>query len=211
MDRINTRYSTEDRKFTEGNPSLGLQATEFSALWCNNVQEELANAVIGGGVALDANNQQQLLKVIRLGGREAQSEWVPGGQFVPDESTGDWDLTDGGGFSTKATGATPIARWSAKWVGGQVNTLTYHYRVAAVEGGMQLIASVYNLTTNVLGGINTFTMTPSAIGKFTHTVTLNRPLAADERLVVRCLLNSATPSLAPITFQGMDTSYTPPV
>ena len=61
MDRINTPTATEDRKFTEGNPDQGVPATVVTADWLNDVQEELANFVLGLGLELDSEAQNQLI------------------------------------------------------------------------------------------------------------------------------------------------------
>lgn len=44
MKRINTPTASSG-KFVDGNPSIGRKATQLSAEWCNNVQEELCNAI----------------------------------------------------------------------------------------------------------------------------------------------------------------------
>lgn len=44
MKRINTPTASSG-KFVDGNPSIGRKATQFNAEWCNNVQEELCNAI----------------------------------------------------------------------------------------------------------------------------------------------------------------------
>lgn len=43
----------DNNTFTEGNPSLGVPATVVSAIWANNVQEELALLVEGAGLTVD--------------------------------------------------------------------------------------------------------------------------------------------------------------
>ena len=45
MKRINTPTATQDHKFRDGDRTTGLKATQFSAEWCNQVQEELCNLV----------------------------------------------------------------------------------------------------------------------------------------------------------------------
>lgn len=45
MKRINTPTATQDHKFRDGNRTAGLKATQFSAEWCNDVQEELCNII----------------------------------------------------------------------------------------------------------------------------------------------------------------------
>lgn len=44
MKRINTPTASSG-KFVDGNPSIGRKATQLSAEWCNNIQEELCNAI----------------------------------------------------------------------------------------------------------------------------------------------------------------------
>lgn len=52
-------------EFTEGNPSLGQPATVVSAEWLNKtVQRELCNVVTSSGLALDKNDDGQLLKAL---------------------------------------------------------------------------------------------------------------------------------------------------
>ncbi len=70
--------------FSEGNPELGQQATRVGADWLNAVQEEIANAVEGGGSVLDREDNGQLAAILanrtsRLGVLEAyveDDEWV---------------------------------------------------------------------------------------------------------------------------------------
>lgn len=50
--------------FTEGNPSLGVPATEVSDDWLNDVQEELANLIENQGIVLQKGNQNQLEQAI---------------------------------------------------------------------------------------------------------------------------------------------------
>lgn len=58
--------------FTKGNPALNTQATIVDDEWLNMVQEEIANAITGGGVGaaggaadLNKGNRQQLLGAMR--------------------------------------------------------------------------------------------------------------------------------------------------
>ena len=45
MKRIDTPTATEDHKFRDGNKSTGVQATQFNARWCNDIQEEICNVI----------------------------------------------------------------------------------------------------------------------------------------------------------------------
>jgi len=50
--------------FTEGDPGQGVAPTDFSADWCDAVQEEIANVIESTGTALDKNDNTQLQAAI---------------------------------------------------------------------------------------------------------------------------------------------------
>lgn len=78
MHRIDAPDATPDHKFTEGNPTVPIQATTVTDDWLNAVQEELAHAIESSGAALDKRNNTQLTTAIVLlssGGR-SQREWT---------------------------------------------------------------------------------------------------------------------------------------
>lgn len=54
-----------DGHFTGGNPGAGTPATIVDAEWLNMVQEEMANAVTGAGLALDKASRTQLFSAIK--------------------------------------------------------------------------------------------------------------------------------------------------
>lgn len=54
--------------FKNGDLASGVLPTEFNAAWCNSVQEELANVVEAGGLALNAGSVVQLLMALRSTG-----------------------------------------------------------------------------------------------------------------------------------------------
>ena len=60
MHRIDTPTATPDNKFTEGNPTAGVEATVVTDAWLNSVQEELCNLLTSNGVPLDKENNTQL-------------------------------------------------------------------------------------------------------------------------------------------------------
>ena len=70
MDRIDTPSAGADvngpgkRGFIDENLPNGIAATSFSARWCNNLQEEIANLIEDAGIALDGTQQSQLLSAI---------------------------------------------------------------------------------------------------------------------------------------------------
>lgn len=71
MFRINTLTKVLDlfglgkHGFRDGNRALAVPATDFSADWCNTIQEEICNVIEASGIALDANNRSQLLQAIQ--------------------------------------------------------------------------------------------------------------------------------------------------
>jgi len=64
MHRIDAPGATITEQFTEGNPSLGIPATEVSDDWLNDVQEELCNVIEDQGITLVKATQTQLLTAI---------------------------------------------------------------------------------------------------------------------------------------------------
>ena len=68
MKRINTPTATQDHKFRDGNKATGVAATQFSAEWCNDVQEELCNIIEGlTGRPPTGLSQDEVLKAIKRG------------------------------------------------------------------------------------------------------------------------------------------------
>lgn len=66
MHRIDGPGATIDNLFTEGNPTLGIPATEVSDDWLNDVQEEIANLIEDQGIVLVKGDQTQLLEAVKL-------------------------------------------------------------------------------------------------------------------------------------------------
>lgn len=70
MQRISTSTKSTDlfgvgkHGFKDGNQSLGIPPTDFNAEWCNQIQEEIANAIEAAGVALSAGNRSQLIDAL---------------------------------------------------------------------------------------------------------------------------------------------------
>jgi hypothetical protein len=56
--------TAKDQRFTEGNPSTGLQATRITARFLNMLQEEIAKAIEAAGIPLDPALDNQLSKAI---------------------------------------------------------------------------------------------------------------------------------------------------
>lgn len=64
MDRIQGPHTTPDRRFTDGDPASGLQATEVSAQWLNGVQEELVGIIEEASLVPNPSATDQLLKAL---------------------------------------------------------------------------------------------------------------------------------------------------
>ena len=62
---INTDTATEEHKFTDGNESELIPATDLNAAFFNMIQSELQNVVLGGGLELDPSDDSQVWKVIQ--------------------------------------------------------------------------------------------------------------------------------------------------
>lgn len=65
MHRIDGPGATPDNRFTEGDPVTAVPATEVTADWLNAVQEEIVNVIQAAGIALDKQQNDQLLAAIR--------------------------------------------------------------------------------------------------------------------------------------------------
>ena len=61
---INTDTATEEHKFTDGNESELIPATDLNAAFFNMIQSELQNVVLNVGFELDPSDDSQVWKVI---------------------------------------------------------------------------------------------------------------------------------------------------
>lgn len=70
MDRISTTnkalnlFGAGKHGFKDGNLALGIAPTEFSAAWCNGIQEELLSVIEAAAIAPSAGSNVQLLAAI---------------------------------------------------------------------------------------------------------------------------------------------------
>lgn len=65
MERIAGPGATTDNLFTEGDPSLGIDATTVTANWLNGVQEELIHILEEAGITPDGATLTQVLEALR--------------------------------------------------------------------------------------------------------------------------------------------------
>ena len=66
--------------FRDADRANGVQGTQLNALWCGNVQEEIAGLVEHAGLTLDGGNFGQLLQAVLMSLRPQQAEFGPGNQ-----------------------------------------------------------------------------------------------------------------------------------
>ena len=76
MHRIDVSTATEDNKFTEGDPVTGVEATDVSDDWLNDVQENLCKFIENAGFALAKGNYDQLTNAISAFSEESTSTVV---------------------------------------------------------------------------------------------------------------------------------------
>jgi hypothetical protein len=73
MHRIDTATAQKDKfgqgknGFTRGNPQTGTPATQLDYLYCDAIQEEIANAIELAGIKLDKSKHDQLAMAIKKG------------------------------------------------------------------------------------------------------------------------------------------------
>ena len=71
MHRIDTPTAQRDKfgegknGFTRGNPQTGTPATQLDYLYCDSIQEEIANVIELAGITLDKSKQDQLATAIK--------------------------------------------------------------------------------------------------------------------------------------------------
>lgn len=67
MQKIGDSTSTANAngEFTEGNPSAGVEATLLKAPWLNAIQREIVGLIQGMGIALNPNDDGQMLKAVK--------------------------------------------------------------------------------------------------------------------------------------------------
>ncbi|WP_081303650.1 phage tail protein [Gilliamella sp. WF3-4] len=98
MHRIDTATAQKDKfgqgknGFTRGNPQTGTPATQLDYLYCDAIQEEIANAIESAGIKLDKSKHDQLATAIK--------EFVEKGSVKLNSSTNSTSETEA---------ATPLA------------------------------------------------------------------------------------------------------
>ncbi|WP_081299543.1 phage tail protein [Gilliamella sp. wkB195] len=111
MHRIDTPTAQKDKfgqgknGFTRGNPQTGTPATQLDYLYCDSIQEEIANAIESAGFVLDKTKHDQLATAIK--------EFVSKGSVKLNSSTNSESETEA---------ATPLAVKKANDNAAKANT-----------------------------------------------------------------------------------------
>lgn len=156
MHRIDGPGATEDNRFIEGSPTLGIPPTMVTADWANAVQEEVVSVIAGAGMALDKEDNGQLRDAINaliaaavaaaIVDPVASTRDMLGGGIIEWEAAVIPTLADGKPLGLELDGAivslTTYPRLLRKWAGAGTNgTVPAWYRCNA--GGTRDAAGGY--------------------------------------------------------------------
>ena len=171
MHRIDTTTKFTDlfgsgkHGFRDGDKTIPVAATQLNALWCNSIQEELANAVEGTGYTLDPANNYQLIKSLM---RRKISSTVPLVSSVPlattvvkdityiDVPAGVWDIFAAGGINGNGTTQTQYESISISLTSGVSDITPGHVSQIAAN---QIFTGLTEHHYCVTGDRYTFTAT----------------------------------------------------
>lgn len=124
MHRIDGQGATTDNKFTEGNPSTGVIATDVTADWANAVQEEIIAVLAAAGIApLKTNNSQLLAAIVSL--------IAGGGVSVTAEGV---SIADAGGYFAAGEVESALQQLAAKLYTGTINANQVRRSVLTLNG-----------------------------------------------------------------------------
>lgn len=168
MHKIDSPHSTSSNEFTDGNPTLGIEATELIAKWFNTVQRELVALVQFAGLTLSDIDDDQITEAItallsahanltaphnatadataeRLvvrdsAGRASFAPGTTGGEAVV-FSQFEYDFSDVAGW-VKFPGGF-VVQWGV-YVSGQNSTITYSWPVAFPNGFLAAVGQIRN-------------------------------------------------------------------
>ncbi|MBG3877239.1 phage tail protein [Desulfovibrio oxamicus] len=156
MHRIDGPGATEDNRFSEGSPTLGIPPTMVTADWANAVQEEVTTVIAEAGIALDKEDNGQLRDAINaliaaavaavIVDPVASTRDMLAGGIIEWEAAVIPTLTDGLPLGLELDGAivslTTYPRLLRKWAGAGTNgTVPAWYRCTV--GGTRDAAGGY--------------------------------------------------------------------
>lgn len=166
MRRISTPTAEQDlfglgkHGFRNGNPSTASLSTRLHAEWFNAIQEELAAVIEGAGIALDPQNNTQLLSALSAL-KNIQVYSVAGIHVwaVPGKLEKAWVTVigggGGGGGATSATGAAGGGGGGGGAAGQKLINLAGVGSVSVTVGAGGL-GGIANTTAPVVGGTSSF-------------------------------------------------------
>lgn len=110
MHRIDGPGATTENKFTEGDPTVGVPATNVTGDWLNAIQEEISAAIEDAGLTLDKLNNAQLKQAIRVIAGQSVG-WGTGDVKLTMKTAADdgWLMCNDGTIGPAGSGATARA------------------------------------------------------------------------------------------------------
>lgn len=110
MHRIDGHGATADNLFTEGDADKDIPVTTVTGDWLNAVQEEIANVIVAGGIALSKSDNGQLAAAISALISQAQGVSTGDIKFTLKAAADPgWVLCSAGTIGKSGTAATARA------------------------------------------------------------------------------------------------------
>lgn len=154
MHRIDGQGATADNKFTQGNPSTGVIATDVTADWANAVQEEIIAVIVAAGLAPLKTDNGQLLQAI--------ASLIAGGGVAV--TAGGVTMADAGGYFADGDVESALQQLAAKLYAGTINANQVARSVVALAGAAQQTEAAHaeNIVEISNAGAVTYTVRPDA-------------------------------------------------
>lgn len=110
MHRIDGPGATTENKFTEGDPTVGVPATNVTGDWLNAIQEEISAAIEDAGLTLAKPDNTQLAEAIRIIAGQSVG-WGTGDVKLTMKTAADdgWLMCNDGTIGPAGSGATARA------------------------------------------------------------------------------------------------------
>lgn len=167
MHRIDSEGATVDNKFTEGNPSTGVPATEVSADWLTAVQEEIIEVLVAAGITPLKTDNTQL--------RQAIQSLISGGGVAV--TAAGVTIADAGSFFTGGEVESALQQLGNDLYGGTFASSKIRRQVVALSGAAQQTETAHaeNIVEISHGSAVTYTVRPDG--------TLNLPVGTAIEIV----------------------------
>lgn len=153
MHRIDGEGATVDNKFTEGNPSTGVPATEVTADFLNALQEEIIEVLTEAGITpLKTDNtqlRQAIISLITGGGAAVTAAGV--------------SIADAGGYYSGTEVEAALQQLAAKLYAGTINSNQIRRTIVGLTGAAQQTETAHaeNFLTISHTSAITYTVRPS--------------------------------------------------